>query len=238
MKTMTKRAGFRHQIQKLIEDNAEPAAAARAIDLMLRDTTWRGGYGWFNSSETNRIIENSTDAHEAAVRICIALELKLRLKKDGWFDDDAELEEPMDAAIKVDHLAFSNEGALLSAEDRALMLRLNELARYWKLTPHTDLPPHPFGMDLALSSIRCASPEFLRNMMRMSAIHRIRVSEDWSWLAAALERALELGNALETHNNLKKDDLGLLLLQKQLGITFSFWDGDHMKWRHPGNFVL
>ncbi|MNU47192.1 hypothetical protein D3C71_360740 [compost metagenome] len=236
---MSEKAGnFRHQIQKHIEDNAEPAAAARAIDLMLRDTTWRQGYGYFNSTETRRIIEDSASAHEAAMRICIALELKLRLKKDGWFEGDAELEEPMNAAIEADRLAFAAEGALLSAEDRALMLRLNELARYWKLTPHTDLPPHPFGMDLALSSIRCTSPEFLRNMMRMSVIDRIRVSEDWSWLAAALERALELGNALEAHNNLKKDDLGLLLLQKQLGITFSFWDGDHMKWRHPGNFVL
>jgi hypothetical protein len=236
---MTERAGnFRHQILKLIEDNAEPAAAARAIDLTLRDTTWRQGYGYFNSTETRRIIEDSANAHEAALQICIALELKLRVKKHGWFEGDAALEEPMNTAIEADRQAFAAEGALLSAEDRALMLRLNELARYWNLTPHKDLPPHPFGMDLALSSIRCTSPEFLRNMMRMSVIHRIRISEDWSWLAGALDRALELGNALEAHNNLKKDDLGLLLLQKQLGITFDFWHGDHMKWRHPDNFVI
>jgi uncharacterized protein (UPF0264 family) len=83
---MTERAGnFRHQIQKLIEDNAEPAAAARAIDLTLRDTTWRQGYGYFNSTETRRIIEDSANAHEAALQICIALELKLRVKKHGWF---------------------------------------------------------------------------------------------------------------------------------------------------------
>lgn len=229
---------FRLQVQQHIQDNPEPAAATRAIDLLLRDTSWRQGHGYFNSTETRRLVEESASPQEAATRICVALELKLRLKKHGWFDGDAELEEPMNAAIEADRLAFAAEGALLSAEDRALMLRLNELARYWKLTPHKELPPHPFGMDLALSSIRCTSPEFLRNMMRMSVIHRIRVSDEWSWLAEALERALELGNLLEAHNGLEKDNLGLLLLQKQLGITFSFWDGDHMKWRHPGNFVL
>jgi hypothetical protein len=223
---------FRLQIQKLIEDNPEPAAA-HEIDLLLRDTTWLPGYGYFSPSETKRLIEDSTSPEEAATRICIALELKLRLKRHGWFDGDPGLEEPMNAAIEADRLAFAAEGALLSAEDRALMLRLHDLARYWSLTPHNELPPHPFGMDLALSSIRSTVPDFLRNMMRMSVVHRIKVSEDWSWLAGALERALELGNVLEAHNGLKKDDMGLRRLQEQLGITHDFWLGDHIKWRSP-----
>ncbi|NTF23577.1 hypothetical protein G6L37_34970 [Agrobacterium rubi] len=222
---------FRHQIQKLIEDSVDPSGAARAIDSLLCDTTWRRGFGYFSQTETRRIIDISSSSSEAALNVCVALELKLRLKEHGWFDGDLELEHPMSIAMETDRIAFAAEGALISKSDRERMLKLHELARYWKLTPHTELPEHPFGMDLALTSIRCTSADFLRNMTRLSVFERIRGSEQWSWVARDLARALELGNILEAHNGLELDSEGLQRLQEQLGITSDFWCGEHVRWR-------